>query len=173
MGIPYAVVSDGDFYYLNTDGSKKYHSLRIDADDHMARYLGVENVKNIFLSIGIVIPKDISDERFRIFAAENGFFIGEYTFEVDIMKTSALNPESLTSITDAYCSLEPISTEKRIKFSEELSTGKYYTCLKRIEVKGLGKGRFAQRFSDVCTKENIPLYIQKSIKYITEAVNNR
>jgi putative ATP-dependent endonuclease of OLD family len=173
MGIPYAVVSDGDFYYLNTDGSKKYHGLRTEADERIAGYSGVENVKKILLSIGIVIPEDISDERFRMFAAGNGFFIGEYTFEVDIMKTSASNPESLKSIADAYRSLESISTEKRMKFSEELSTGKFDTCLKRIEAKGLGKGRFAQRFSDVCVKENIPLYIQNSIKYITEAVNNR
>jgi putative ATP-dependent endonuclease of OLD family len=172
IGIPYAAITDGDFYYLNNDGSKEYHCLKTETDKRTVGYLGIENVKRILASIGVIVQKDISDEQFRRIAEENGCFIGEYTFEVDIMKSSISKTESLEKIINAYKSIEIDSTTKQEKFSKELSTGDFFVCLKRIETNGLGKGRFAQRFSNECIKENIPSYVQKSIEYISKVVSN-
>jgi putative ATP-dependent endonuclease of OLD family len=173
MGIPYAVITDGDFYYLNTEDSKEYHTLKTDTDKRTFGYLGIENSKKVLSSVGIIFREDIPEEEFRKLAVENGIFIGEYTFEVDIMKISKLTPESLKGIINTYNSIETTSAAKQEKFYEELSTGKFFMCLKRIEANGFGKGRFAQRFSDECVKENIPLYIKKSIEYITKAVSDK
>lgn len=60
--------------------------------------------------------------------------------------------------------------QQQKNFEDLLNAEQYYSVLKKIEMPGIGKGRFAQRLSTNCIKELIPSYVQDAIEYIIEQV---
>jgi putative ATP-dependent endonuclease of OLD family len=167
MGIPCVIITDGDFYYLNDDDTREYHCLQIKEDLRKIGFLGVENIKNIAQEVGIKFDKNITNEDFKDEMERYGFFIGKYTLEVDIMLHSRAITQAVQSIINSYNAICNGGKRQQENFASELGAGEVFKCLNKIESNGIGKGRFAQRFSNECVKENIPQYIQKAIEYIT------
>lgn len=63
------------------------------------------------------------------------------------------------------------SVQKKHNFERKLGDEDYEFCLRRIEEKGVGKGRFAQIFSGRCLADNCPEYVKKAIEYICSKVD--
>lgn len=90
LAIPYAVITDGDFYVINDKDEREYHKM--DTEETADRgWLGMEIIESMVSQLNLngenEIPKDIDklDELFK----ELGLFVGYYTFEVDMMEKAA------------------------------------------------------------------------------------
>ena len=175
LDVPYALITDGDFYTINGD-DKVYHNM--DTDENADRgWLGMEIMERMVTELKLngdnALPEkvDKEDELFK----KLGLFVGYYTFEVDMMEKAASmqkeNPKSLDIISDLFNELTTGGKVQKRNFKKELSSKEYWKCLSKIEGNGIGKGRFSQRFVNVCTREHIPDYIKKAIEYIYEKVN--
>lgn len=167
LNIPYAVITDGDFYtekVNNTDDEKNrtYHVLEKDvADDEVCGSLGIENATKIFEELKISVPEDTN---LTSYFSEQGYFIGKYTFEVDMMECTdtKIGQEAFT---DTFNQLVE-SKRKQHNFENKLKNQDYEFCLRRIEDQGIGKGRFAQIFSGKCVTDNCPNYVKNAIEYV-------
>lgn len=90
LAIPYAVITDGDFYVINDKDEREYHKM--DTEETADRgWLGMEIIESMVSQLNLngenEIPEDIDklDELFK----ELGLFVGYYTFEVDMMVKAA------------------------------------------------------------------------------------
>lgn len=90
LAIPYAVITDGDFYVINDKDEREYHKM--DTEETADRgWLGMEIIESMVSQLNLngenEIPEDIDklDELFK----ELGLFVGYYTFEVDMMEKAA------------------------------------------------------------------------------------
>lgn len=174
LRIPYAVITDGDFYSEKTslgrdddDLTRNYHVMEKDvADGEKCGSLGIENAKRIFDDLEISIPEQADS---LSYFAQHGYFIGKYTFEVDVMECSTTEngKRALTSTFNILVENE----KKRANFERRLNDKDYNFCLLRIEDQGIGKGRFAQIFSSKCCVDNCPNYVKNAIEYIYSKVD--
>lgn len=177
LGIPYVVITDGDFYYENVsdkgDITKEYHVMHNDSDEREIGYLGHSIVENIIVDLDInqgdEIPDDLVKQE-KLFN-ELGFYIGYYTFEVDMMDECYKNTKAKKIICDIFNSLTDGGKRQKNNFKTELEDGDYWSCLRKIESNGIGKGRFAQKMSIKCNKNHIPAYIEDAINDIYEKVD--
>lgn len=176
LAIPYAVITDGDFYVINDKDEREYHKM--DTEETADRgWLGMEIIESMVSQLNLngenVIPEDIEklDELFK----ELGLFVGYYTFEVDMMVKAAAKKaskeENLNVICDLFSDLTTGGIVQKRNFKTEIMSGEYWKCLRKIEGNRIGKGRFSQKFAHVCKKEHIPTYIKEAIEYIYEKVN--
>ena len=176
LAIPYAVITDGDFYVINDKDEREYHKM--DTEETADRgWQGMEIIESMVSQLNLngenEIPKDIDklDELFK----ELGLFVGYYTFEVDMMEKAAekkaSKEENLNIICDLFTDLTTGGIVQKRNFKTEIMSGEYWKCLRKIEGNGIGKGRFSQKFAHVCKKEHIPTYIKEAIEYIYEKVN--
>ncbi|RHF87434.1 DUF2813 domain-containing protein [Roseburia inulinivorans] len=176
LAIPYAVITDGDFYVINDKDEREYHKM--DTEETADRgWLGMEIIESMVSQLNLngenEIPKDIDklDELFK----ELGLFVGYYTFEVDMMEKAAekkaSKEENLNIICDLFTDLTTGGIVQKRNFKTEIMSGEYWKCLRKIEGNGIGKGRFSQKFAHVCKKDHIPTYIKEAIEYIYEKVN--
>lgn len=176
LAIPYAVITDGDFYVINDKDEREYHKM--DTEETADRgWLGMEIIESMVSQLNLngenEIPEDIDklDELFK----ELGLFVGYYTFEVDMMEKAAekkaSKEENLNVICDLFTDLTTGGIVQKSNFKTEIMSGEYWKCLRKIEGNGIGKGRFSQKFAHVCKKEHIPTYIKEAIEYIYEKVN--
>lgn len=176
LAIPYAVITDGDFYVINDKDEREYHKM--DTEETADRgWLGMEIIESMVSQLNLngenEIPKDIDklDELFK----ELGLFVGYYTFEVDMMEKAAekkaSKEENLNIICDLFTDLTTGGIVQKRNFKTEIMSGEYWKCLRKIEGNGIGKGRFSQKFAHVCKKEHIPTYTKEAIEYIYEKVN--
>ena len=176
LGIPYAIIADGDYYYKNEEEERVYHHMNDEDSDEDNGWLGMEiieqMVKELKLNGDIEIPEDIG-EKDKLFWSL-GLFVGYYTFEVDMMEKAANSKQNgekaLKVISDLFSELTTGGKIQKTNFVNELKSGEYWKCLKKIEGNGIGKGRFSQKFSSVCMKEHIPSYIQSAINFIYKKV---
>lgn len=177
LKIPFVVITDGDFYYENVsdkgETTKEYHVMYDDSDKRKFGYLGNSIVENIIVDLDIKkageIPHDFNDQD-KLFN-ELGFYIGIYTFEVDMMRASAKSPKAKTKICDVFNSITDGGDRQKLNFETELKNGDYWSCLRKIESKGIGKGRFAQIMSIKCDTKPIPPYIKNAINDIYKKVD--
>lgn len=176
LAIPYAVITDGDFYVINDKDEREYHKM--DTEETADRgWLGMEIIESMVSQLNLngenEIPEDIDklDELFK----ELGLFVGYYTFEVDMMEKAAekkaSKEENLNVICELFTDLTTGGIVQKRNFKTEIMSGEYWKCLRKIEGNGIGKGRFSQKFAHVCKKEHIPTYIKEAIEYIYEKVN--
>ena len=176
LAIPYAVITDGDFYVINDKDEREYHKM--DTEETADRgWLGMEIIESMVSQLNLngenEIPEDIDklDELFK----KLGLFVGYYTFEVDMMEKAAekkdSKEENLNVICDLFSDLTTGGIVQKRNFKTEIMSGEYWKCLRKIEGNGIGKGRFSQKFAHVCKKEHIPTYIKEAIEYIYEKVN--
>lgn len=177
LSIPYAIITDGDYYYENEDEERIYHHMNDGSSNGVEGWLGMEiieqMVEELKLNGDAKLPDEVSkkDELFWSL----GLFVGYYTFEVDMMEHAANSKQNgekaLNVISNLFSELTTGGKRQKSNFIDELKSGEYWKCLKKIEGNGIGKGRFSQRFSCVCMKEHIPSYIQSAINYIYKKVD--
>ncbi|MGO1369740.1 ATP-dependent nuclease [Senegalia sp. (in: firmicutes)] len=176
LEIPFVVITDGDFYYKELDKGKikkVFHTMINDEDDRELGYLGHDIIKEIILDLGIIPDNEIPDnfqEQDNLFR-NVGFYVGYYTFEVDMMEACAEDINSKNIIIKLFDTLTDGGNIQKKNFKEELENGDYWKCLRKIDGNGIGKGRFAQRMSQVCLKEHIPGYISDAIEDIYTKVD--
>lgn len=171
LGIPYVCITDGDYYTLITEDreqKRKYHILPNKAHKSFG-YLGLERVGELLAETEdkkTEIP-DNFDEQYEFFAVR-GFFVGKYTMEVDIMDACSESVEERDVIFNIFNDLTVGGEHQKENFKKELYDGNYWSCLRKIEnsYNEVGKGRFAQRLSLICTKKHIPDYIKNAITKI-------
>lgn len=176
LDIPYAVITDGDFYVVNDKNEKEYHKMDTEETEKIG-WLGMEIIENMVSMLKLNGEKELPekvdklDELFK----RLGLFVGYYTFVVDMMEKTASKKESkeenLNIICDLFSDLTTGGTVQKRNFKMEIMSGEYWKCLRKIEGNGIGKGRFSQKFAHVCKKEHIPDYIKEAIEYIYEKVN--
>jgi len=176
LNVPYAIITDGDFYHIpKGETERKYHIMEDETseDDEEWGYLGLEIIKKMVTELGIngttSIPNDVSDED-KLYNSY-GIFVGNYTFEVDMMQKCHGKANSTQIIIDLFNELTTGKDTQKANFKSEIETEQYWKCLKKIESNGIGKGRFAQKLVAKCDKEHIPNYIKKAINYIYEKVD--
>jgi len=176
LDIPYAVITDGDYYYVDDtkDEERHYHVMSNDVpDDLETGYLGNEIIEKLFIQLGFAneedIPEEIQDqdEMFN----NNGFFVGLYTFEVDMMNKCKSKANATQVFIDIFNELTAGGEKQKENFKKEIESGYYWKCLSKIESNGIGKGRFAQKLARKCCKEQIPIYIKNAIDYIYQKVD--
>jgi putative ATP-dependent endonuclease of OLD family len=174
LSIPFVAITDGDYFEVSEEEDeigiiekiRTYHIPDSGTDSEYG-YRGLEIVRDLLVSLDLIeagaIP-DILDEQ-EILFEEQGFFVGNYTLEIDVMEQSILNLDQLKAV---YSELVDGATTKN-NFNKVLDEGRYWDALKKIE-SNIGKGRFAQRLAGKITKEMIPSYIQKAIESIIDKV---
>lgn len=177
LSIPYAIITDGDYYYENEDEERIYHHMNDGSGNGVEGWLGMEIIEQMVEELKLngdeEMPAEVSkkDELFWSL----GLFVGYYTFEVDMMEHTANSKKNgekaLKVISDLFSELTTGGKIQKTNFVNELKSGEYWKCLNKIEGNGIGKGRFSQRFLSVCMKEHIPSYIQSAINYIYEKVD--
>lgn len=173
LSIPYAVITDGDFYIINEsslgneDSNRNYHVMEKDViNDEMRGSLGIENAIRIFETLGISVPEDTD---VLSYFSKQGYFIGKYTFEVDMMECT-ITEAGEKAFTDTFNQLVE-SEQKKRNFESKLRDKDYEFCLRRIEDQSVGKGRFSQIFSGKCVADNCPQYVKKAIEYVYSKVD--
>ncbi len=91
LSIPYAIITDGDYYYENEDEERIYHHMNDGSSNGVEGWLGMEiieqMVEELKLNGDAKLPDEVSkkDELFWSL----GLFVGYYTFEVDMMEHAA------------------------------------------------------------------------------------
>ncbi|MBM6617295.1 ATP-dependent nuclease [Bacillus suaedaesalsae] len=176
LGIPYVVITDGDYYTIidKKSGERKYHTMIDELDDDYG-YLGLELIGKLLIELGKIesndIPEDLTDQD-SLFN-HHGFYIGDYTMEVDIFETCKKKKVAQEIICSVFEELTSGGTQQKKNFKIELGNGDYFSCLRKIESSGngIGKGRFAQRLSSLCTIDHIPDYIKNAIVDIYNKVD--
>lgn len=97
LSIPYAIITDGDYYYENEDEERIYHHMNDGSSNGVEGWLGMEiieqMVEELKLNGDAEMPDKVSekDELFRSL----GLFVGYYTFEVDMMEHTAVSKVSV------------------------------------------------------------------------------
>ncbi len=173
LSIPYVVVTDGDFYYINSDNTRDYHLVYNKNDKRDFGYLGHEVISSLLIDLGKIqnsdLPKDFT-EQYEFFK-KYGIFVGNYTFEIDIMFACANDAPAKKILCDVFNDLTSGGKTQKQNFKNELDSGEFRACLNKLENNNIGKGRFAQRFSMNCVKEHIPGYIAEAINAIYKKVD--
>ncbi len=171
LSIPYAVITDGDFYIENVDdrddSNRNYHVMEKDVKDNdTCGSLGRENAIKTFEALDDSVPENVD---LALYFSERGYFIGKYTFEVDMMECTSTEAGE-RAFTDTFDQLVE-SSRKQNNFKNRLENQDYEFCLRRIEDQSVGKGRFAQIFSGKCVTDNCPDYVKNAIEYIYAKVD--
>ncbi|MGU8672102.1 ATP-dependent nuclease [Clostridium perfringens] len=174
LKIPFAVITDGDFYIKDNDDDKKQFHILNDSyeDSGLSGYLGIENIEKIIKELEIKsedLPNNIN-EKYSFFK-NIGFFVGNNTLEVDMMVSAAKDKDALKVFCEIFDKLTEGGEKQKANFKKEISCGEYWSCLKKIDGNGIGKGRFAQKFTRKVVQAHIPQYVKDAIEYIVEKVS--
>lgn len=182
LGIPYVVITDGDYYIWeekkNKKGilepKKKFGILAQDSHEDIG-YDGNDRIKKLLIELKKIksnaIPEDYTKQD-TLFKAHN-FFIGVYTMEIDIMSHISNMQTEKKLLCKIFNELTLGGTIQKGNFKTSLENGEFVSCLNKIESSnsGIGKGRFSQHLSVECTKNFIPSYIQAAIETIFKRVD--
>jgi putative ATP-dependent endonuclease of OLD family len=175
LGIPYVIITDGD-YYLNTTNQKgepirQYHLIK-EASHASYGYLGYELAFKSLVELDKIAEREIpGTSEIQIQKLnEFGFYAGEYTLEVEIMRVCGDDVELKSVITDIYNDLTLGGDIQKRNFRDELNQKEYWKCLSKIEGKGVGKGRFSQKLAAVSRLGHVPQYVKDAIGNIISKV---
>lgn len=148
LNIPYVVITDGD---PNCDET------------------GEKRIKDLCTELYLdEVIKEIKNWK-RFFLTE-GYFIGENTLEIDLMKSFQSNGE-ITCVINAFNVATVGGDIQKRNFRTNYAKNDYDACLRVVESKNIGKGRFAQELALTdFNKDSIPEYIKNAINKIHEMV---
>lgn len=177
LGIPNAVLTDGDYYHtiITEEGKEKKKYGDLESDDHEGfGYAGLERAKEICqCCIDVLYGKKFDD--FNASKQDDifkflGIFVGNQTLEIDIF--SKCETEEQKQICSVFEELTAGGVQQNSSFSRNFSKKEYDRCLRQIEAShsGIGKGRFAQRLSSRITVNMVPDYVHDAIVYICKQV---
>jgi putative ATP-dependent endonuclease of OLD family len=176
LDIPYVVITDGDFYYNGKDDERVYHTMYDEDSEVTFGYLGMEIIEKLVNELKLIgdkkIPEDLDEA--DVLYRSLGLFVGNYTFEVDMMEKATNTKRSAKAhkvLVELFNELTTGGATQKSNFKKELAVGEYWKCLKKIEGNGIGKGRFSQRLVSVCMEEHIPDYVRLAIEYIYKKVS--
>lgn len=171
LGIPFVIITDGDYYILTPDSdgkeTRKYHLLK-DPWHSNYGFLGYELAFGTLIDLGkiaereIPVTTELQNEKLNEF----GIYAGEYTLEVEIMNACGEDDDLKTIISDVYEGLTLGGEQQKSNFKNELAQKDFWKCLSKIEAKGIGKGRFSQQFADVTKEGHVPEYVREAIRSI-------
>lgn len=176
LGIPNAILTDGDYYYMDEDKKERVYG-GIHLEDHTSfGYYGNERMIEL---CGIIFGDDFKDEIIEMEVdeqddklQEKGIFVGIHTLEIDIFKKVDKSEEH-DIIIKVFNKLTSGGTGQKSNFKKNFETGRFDKCLNQITSShsNIGKGRFAQRLAANCVESMIPGYIEKAIKYVSSKVS--
>jgi putative ATP-dependent endonuclease of OLD family len=166
LNVPHVILTDGDYFEIGPDGERIFHIPRSSDNEPGSGFLGVEVASKLLSSREVQIDPIKTNEQVREIARENGIFFGEYTFEIDIMQSSVSDPKSIDAVCEAYNSLCVGGARQQMNFRNELTNKEFFKCLAKIESRGIGKGRFAQKLTSYCVRSNIPAYAIEAIHQV-------
>lgn len=174
LGIPNVVITDGDYYHCEKN-EKKWGDMWQEGHQDCS-YAGNERILDIcskFINteaLEELKKKDWveQDEYFNSI----GFFVGMYTFEIDMF--AKCNEGDSLIFSRTFNELTSGGEKQKTNFLRNMKSKLYTKCLSIIESSHsqVGKGRFAQRLSSTCTETMIPNYVKGAIKYICERVES-
>lgn len=167
LEIPWCLITDGDYYELDKDNNRIYHTLKTGAKHG---YAGFNMVEKTLLDLQLIDEDDAKKslkEKEELFK-ELGCFIGEYTLEVDIMAEGGKDGANV--LKNVFSELRPGGARQQQNFEDLLDNGNYYDALNRIEMPEIGKGRFAQRLAPNLILKQMPPHVKKAIEYIKAEV---
>ena len=145
---------------------KNFHIMATDA---LGYYRGNEIVAKILIDLGILKEEDIPEEyseQDELFNS-HGFFVGKYTYEVDMMEDTNDNGREIFKT--VFAELAEGGKKMKENFDSVLDNEQYWEALKKIE-DYISKGRFAQRLSNELINDLIPNYIRKGLTTIVDKV---
>jgi putative ATP-dependent endonuclease of OLD family len=96
-------------------------------------------------------------------APEKGFFVGDYTFEVDLFKCGRHKSmcATLKELSESGAVRE--RAEHWEKHTAEMEPEKLLG-----DIRAIGKGRFAQRLATRISKNICPPYVKEAIAYVAK-----
>ncbi len=148
LNIPYVVITDGD-PTCEENGAKRMEDL--------CREIYTKEILEKFST-------------WKMFFLSNGYFIGENTIEIDVMKAFKANGESLL-LNEVFGNSTKGGDIQKKNFKSNYDNNDFDACLRTIESKNVGKGRFAQELAIAAfKKDSIPEYIKNAITKIYELV---
>lgn len=175
LGIPYVVITDGDYYFRESISSDKKFGQIFEEQHKFTGYDGLDRTRKILVELCKVkdseIPEGVNEE--DEFYKQFSFYIGVHTLEIDMMDTS--NDRNACNVfIRVFNDLTSGGERQKGNFKKAIENKQYVDCLNKIEGRHsrIGKGRFAQGLSIECTKENIPSYIQEAIQEIFTKVDD-
>ncbi|WP_353051730.1 ATP-dependent nuclease [Fictibacillus enclensis] len=174
LGIPYVVVTDGDYYHrvVEKGKQKKVYGEIYEKHHKLIGYDGLDRIKKLLTELNKVTSFPQKFNELDKLLTSLGFFIGEYTFEIDMMETSSDNNETEV-FANVFEELTMGGDTQKLRFREALLNNDFVECLKKVEsnYSKIGKGRFSQGLSTECTLNNIPDYIKEAITTIYSKVD--
>jgi putative ATP-dependent endonuclease of the OLD family len=176
LGIPYCVITDGDYYHRvlkkDKDGKLKLRKIfgeMFESHHKLIGYDGLDRTASLLKELNKLTKDDIPEtlQKQDALFESHGFFIGEHTFEVDMMESSFDKEEKDIFVT-VFNDLTWGGDKQKKRFKEAIEKQNFVECLNKIESNHskIGKGRYAQGLSAECTKGNIPSYMKDAIKYL-------
>lgn len=151
--------------------SRKYHLLKEPTHTSYG-YLGYDLAYETLVELNKITLREIpqtSDLKIQKLN-EFGIYAGEYTLEVEIMRVCGDDNDLKTVISVIYNDLTLGGDIQKRNFRNELDQKEYWKCLSKIEGKGIGKGRFAQKLAAVSRVGHVPQYVKDAIENIISNV---
>lgn len=146
LGLPYAVLTDGD-------------------PEVSSKRTGAYRVRHLLASRGVPVQPDCTEETLRHIAAQNGVFLGNWTLEVDLYGAGQHLP--VLSTMRALASTEAA----RARADEAMQSVKINDWQAFLsDIKSIGKGRFAQRLAPALTGSGCPTYVAGALDWIKARV---
>ncbi|WP_083244669.1 ATP-dependent nuclease [Lysinibacillus fusiformis] len=178
LGVPYVVITDGDYYYYNKEGKKVFNEIYSESHENYG-YDGIDRMRALNEEVGL-FPKETLNEKMdfndmdKIFN-ENHIFIGNHTLETDIMECIEDCEGSKNILFDLFESLTSGGDGQKANFKTSYNAGEYDKCLAKIESSHskIGKGRFAQSLASKCTSKFNPSYVKNAIEDILKQILNK
>lgn len=175
LGIPYVVITDGDYYFRESVSSDRKFGQVLEDSHEFKGYDGLERTRKILVDLCKVKEQDIPTEMHEegVYYEQFNFFIGMHTLEIDMMEVS--NEKNACDVfIRVFNDLTSGGERQKGNFKKAIENKQYVDCLNKIEGRHsrIGKGRFAQGLSTECTKENIPSYIEEAIQDIFTKVDD-
>ncbi|OXS72074.1 ATP-dependent nuclease [Priestia filamentosa] len=178
LGIPYVVITDGDYYFYKIEKEEKKRKFgSIYNETHETLGYGSDGLERMHRMCkelkkieGDYESADLNAQ-YKFFF-EQGLFVGLYTMEIDMMRQADAKKSTEVFI-NVFNELTEGGPRQKQNFKRSLDNKEYPECLKKVESQhaGIGKGRFAQSLSVECTQDHIPPYIKNAIEYIYNQVN--
>lgn len=176
LGIPYVIITDGDYYHTVTitdkDKTKKKRVFgEMEDSSHTGKgYDGIDRTYKVYEKQIDSTYDDLNFIQKCQYFENFSVYIGKYTLEIDMFNKATVSDHKI--ICALFDELTNGGDTQKSNFSKAMATGSYDKCLAKIESphSGIGKGRFAQRLSNYVTESMMPQYISNAIEAIVTKV---
>ena len=154
LGIPFAIVTDGDPTRLRS---------------------GLVRARDLLKRMEVEVPPRTPDAGVRLRAAEQGVFIGDQTFELDLLSSAAADA-LLSTLADLAT-----GTKGRERAQQWRASPKTVDAERLLaDIESIGKGRFAQRLAATIGSGSTggpawvgPEYVRQAVEWVRERASIR